>query len=84
MSIIPILVLIVLSINPLVGLLLKLPVVRDNPAEFFYYIVSTRYIWILWIGFSLGTSIKFPISYTPKRAYKHYEDYKNESSVKQP
>lgn len=69
MSIIPIIILLGISLNPLIDLFTSLPIVRDNPAEFFYYIVSTKYLWFLWIGFGLGTSINFQNYYIPKRAY---------------
>ena len=78
-SIIPIIALVVISLDPLVDILMNLPVIRDNPAEFFYYLISTRYLWILWIGFGLGSSIKFQNYYAPKRAYKYS---KEETSVK--
>ena len=78
-SIIPAIALAVISLDPLVDLLISLPVIRDNPTEFFYYIISTRYLWILWIGFGLGSSIKFQNYYAPKRAYKYS---KEETSVK--
>ena len=68
-SIIPIIILIGISLNPLVDLFTSLPVIRDNPAEFFYYIVSTQYLWFLWIGFGLGSSIKFQNYYIPRRAF---------------
>ncbi len=69
-SIVPIIFLVGISLNPLVDLFTSLPVIKDNPAEFYYYIISTRYLWILWIGFGLGSSIKFPNYYIPKRAYR--------------
>ncbi len=73
-SIVPVIALVVISLDPLVDLLISLPVMRDNPAELFYYIISTRYLWILWIGFGLGSSIKFPNYYAPKRAYSKSEE----------
>jgi hypothetical protein len=69
-SVIPVLVLAAISINPVMGFILRLPVIRDNSAEFYYYIISTRYLWIIWIGFGLGSSIRFPSEYLPRRAYK--------------
>ena len=78
-SIIPIIALLVISLDPLINLLMNLPVIRDNPAEFFYNLISTRYLWVLWIGFGLGSSIKFQNYYAPKRAYRYS---KEETSVK--
>ncbi len=69
MSIIPIIMLLAISLNPVVDLFTSLPLIRDNPAEFYTYIVPTRYLWFLWIGFGLGSSIKFQNYYIPKRAY---------------
>jgi len=70
LSIIPVLFLLMISINPVVNILTQLPVIKDNPSEFLFYLISSRYIWILWIGFNLGASIKFPQFYVPKRMRK--------------
>ncbi len=70
LSIIPFIFLLSISISPIVDLITRLPVVRESPTEFIYYLISARNIWLLWIGVNLGASIKFSQSYTPKRVKK--------------
>lgn len=68
LSIIPALFLVILGIGPVMDMITKLPVISNSPSEFTYYLISSRYLWILWIGINLGASIKFPQIYRPKRA----------------
>ncbi|MCG9479966.1 MAG: hypothetical protein K9H14_07135 [Actinomycetia bacterium] len=68
LSIIPALFLIAISVGPVVNIITQLPVIRGNSSEFLYYLISSRYIWVLWVGVNLGASIKFPQVYSPKRA----------------
>ncbi|MGM0365707.1 MAG: hypothetical protein ACQEP5_04155 [Actinomycetota bacterium] len=70
LSIIPVLFLSMISIGPVVDIITQLPVIRQSPSEFLYYLISSRYIWIMWIGFNLGASIKFPQFYMPRRVRK--------------
>lgn len=59
-SLIPILFLISINLNFIMNFVLNLPLIRERSAEIFYYIISIRPIMIIWIGFGLGSSIKFP------------------------
>ena len=68
LSIIPAIFLILISLDPVIDIITRLPVIRDNSSEFLYYLISSRYVWILWIGFNLGASIKFSQHYLPRRA----------------
>ncbi len=70
LSLAPILFLLAISIQPVVDIIIQLPFAKDRPSEFLYYLISSRNIWILWIGINLGASIKFPQFYVPKRARK--------------
>ncbi|MGM0368113.1 MAG: hypothetical protein ACQEP2_06005 [Actinomycetota bacterium] len=68
LSIIPAIFLIAISIDPVLDIITSLPIIRENPSEFLYYLISSRYVWIMWIGFNLGASIKFSHYYMPRRA----------------
>ncbi len=68
LSMIPVLFLLAINLGPTVAVIVQLPFIRESPAESLYYLLSTQYIWILWIGFNLGASIKFAQYYKPKRA----------------